>query len=116
VCEYFGGIHPRSLHRWKTLLPGFPQPAVINKRDYYDPDEIETFALKHRAIAEHEAAKKLGAAQAANKPEAQPEKPEKTKRKATKPKPKPAEKPARRSPRRKRAIANAEPEFTTENR
>jgi hypothetical protein len=58
VCEYFADITPRSLHRWKNdPAMGFPQPVRINHRDYYIPDEIEAFALKRRAIAEHEAKK-----------------------------------------------------------
>jgi hypothetical protein len=82
VCEYFGNVVPRSLNRWKndpTL--GFPQPITLNKRHYYIPDEIEAFALRLRAVADHEAAKK-----AASKPavEAQP-KPKKTKKKPARP-------------------------------
>jgi hypothetical protein len=69
VCEYFAGITPRSLHRWKNdPAMGFPQPTTINRRDYYDPREIEDFALKRRAIADHEAAKK-----AAESKQAKPE-------------------------------------------
>jgi hypothetical protein len=107
VCEYFGGVVPRSLHRWKndpTL--GFPQPTVINKRDYYDPQEIEDFALRLRAIADHEAKKA-----AESKPAVEPQ--PKTKVKAAKPKLIPAEKPARRRLQKDRAAASAEHENTT---
>ena len=99
VCAYFGDIVPRSLNRWKndpTL--GFPQPITINHRDFYNPDEIEAFALKRRAIAEHEAKKK--AAESKPAVEAQP------KTKAAKPELIPAEKPTRHRPRRERASAS----------
>jgi hypothetical protein len=101
VCEYFGGIVPRSLHRWKNdPALGFPQPTVINKRDYYAPEEIEAFALKRRAVADYIEAKM--AAESKPAVEAQP----KTKAKAAKPELIPAEKPARRRPRRERAAAS----------
>jgi hypothetical protein len=75
VRDYFGGVVARTLHRWKNdARLGFPRPATINGRDYYDPQEIEDFALRLRAIADHEAKKaaesKPAEVQANNKPAA----------------------------------------------
>jgi hypothetical protein len=58
VREYFGGVVARTLNRWKNdPALGFPQPTTINGLDYYDPQQIEDFALRCRAVAEHEAKK-----------------------------------------------------------
>jgi hypothetical protein len=114
VCEYFGGVTPRSLHRWKTdPTLGFPQPTVINKRDYYDPQEIEDFALKRRAIADYIEAKKAAESKPAVEAqvvEAQP------KIKPKKIKPTVAAKPAARPrgrPRKHAAASAADFEVTT---
>ena len=107
VCTFFGGVVPRSLHRWKndpTL--GFPQPTVINKRDYYDPQEIEDFALKRRAVADYIEAKKAAESKPAVEAqvvEAQP------KIKPKKIKPTVAAKPAARPRGRPRTHAAASP-------
>jgi hypothetical protein len=103
VCTYFGGVVPRSLHRWKNdPRLAFPRPTVINKRDYYDPQEIEDFALKRRAVADYVEAKKA----ADSKPavEAQP------KIKPKKIKPTVAAKPAARPRGRPRKHAAASPD------
>jgi hypothetical protein len=58
VRGYFGDIVARTLNRWKNdPRLGFPRPTTINGRDYYDPDEIENFALRLRAVTDHEAKK-----------------------------------------------------------
>jgi hypothetical protein len=76
VRSYFGDIVARTLNRWKNdPRLGFPRPTTINGRDYYDPDEIENFALRLRAVTAHEAKKAesqpAAEIQANNKPAAE---------------------------------------------
>ena len=50
--EQLGGISKMTLHRWRK--DGFPEPHVINKRNYWTNEQIERDIPKcfQRKIAE----------------------------------------------------------------
>ena len=50
--EQLGGISKMTLHRWRK--DGFPEPHVINKRNYWTSEQIERDIPKwfQRKIAE----------------------------------------------------------------
>jgi hypothetical protein len=44
VCARYGDKNPRTIARWvRNPDLNFPQPTVINGRNYFDEDELTAF-------------------------------------------------------------------------
>jgi hypothetical protein len=48
VAERYS-VHTRTIERWLRNVPmGFPRPLVINRRYYFDEDELDAYDAKQR--------------------------------------------------------------------
>ena len=51
VARILGGVTPRTIHTYKTTVPGFPKPITMGRLDLYDRAEIEAFAQRRKEQA-----------------------------------------------------------------